>query len=245
MTPSLGPDLHLSGVRQSYDGRTAILDGIDLHAVSGQVSAVLGPNGAGKSTLFRCITGQIRAAGSITVAGREILGTPLHRMARLGIGYLPQGSRSFPELTVTDNLLAMVELSPCPRRERRSETARLLDLVGLTDLAQRRAQHLSGGEARRLEIAKALVGSPRILLLDEPFAALDPLIISHLAALIRSIAGGGVAVLVTDHNITAILACADAIGILAHGRIALSGPPAQILADASAQEMYLAGMYRP
>jgi len=219
-----------------------VLNGVDLEVSPGSVVALLGPNGAGKSTLFSVIMGLLPAdAGSVRVAGAEVLGQPVHRRAAAGLGYLPQETSAFAELTVGEDLLAIAELI-VGRRQAPQRCQELLQRVGLAGLADRRCGVLSGGERRRLEIAKSIVHQPRILLLDEPFSALDPRIVIELGTLIRSFAAEGMAVLLTDHHVGLTLPFADSACLLHAGRIAVRATPEVFSADPLVRASYLGAM---
>jgi len=231
--------LIVEDIRRRFGDRE-VLAGVSLEAPSGRITALVGENGAGKSTLFRILMGLLRAdAGRATLDGRDVLAVPLHEKRDLGLGYLPQESGSFPELTVKENLLAILEVLPIPRRERAARLDELLRLAGLAPAAGRRYGVLSGGEQRRLEIAKALAGRPRALLLDEPFSGLDPRIIEELAALLRRLSEEGVALLLTDHNVHMTLGFVDHAWLLAGGRIVVDGPPAALVESDAARRLYL------
>ena len=231
--------LVIDGIRKRF-GSLEVLDDVSLDAPCGRVTALVGQNGAGKSTLFRILMGLLTPdGGRAALDGKDILAVPLHGKSGLGLGYLPQESGSFPELTVRENLLAILEILPIPRRERKSRLDELLRRVGLAEAADRRASVLSGGEQRRLEIAKALAGRPRVLLLDEPFSGLDPRIIEDLAAILRDLTGAGVAVLLTDHNVHMILGFADHSFLLAGGRVVVEGTPSDLVASDAARNLYL------
>jgi lipopolysaccharide export system ATP-binding protein len=249
-TPRWGPDtgetavdndagLLVSGIRKRF-GRLSVLEDVSLSAPAGRITALLGPNGVGKSTLFHIIMGLVPADdGEASVAGREVLRLPLHKKHGIGLGFLPQNSASFPELTVRENLLALLSLLPLAADERSKRLEDLLSRMGLKQIEDRAYGVLSGGEQRRVEIAKALTGKPRVLLLDEPFAGLDPLIVEDLAQSIRTLAGEGVGILLTDHNAYVTLGFVDYAYFLFGGRITAKGTPAEVSADVSVRSQYL------
>ena len=218
------PALRTEALRAGW-GRRDLLAGLDLRVVRGERVAVLGPNGAGKTTLFDALAGRLRVrAGRVWLGRDEVTGAPLHRRAVLGLGYVPQEPSAFADLTVRDNLLAALA-SPAAKRRRPSTEAVdvALERWGLSELRDRRAVALSGGERRRLEVARALLLEPSVLLLDEPFAGLDPVgrqaLRAGLAALPASLA-----MLVTDHAADDVLALCDRVVLLVDGRVAFDGP---------------------
>jgi lipopolysaccharide export system ATP-binding protein len=231
--------LEVSNVSKRF-GHVEVLRDVSLIASPGKITTLLGPNGAGKSTLFKIVLGLVRPdGGDVRVGGVPALGVPLHEKAALGLGYLPQESASFPELTAEENLRGVLELAPLSAVERRARLAELFELTGLAPVAARPYSVLSTGERRRLEIAKALAGQPRVLLLDEPFSGLDPRVIEGLREVLRRLAERSVAVLLTDHNVHMTFALADEAYLLVGGRIICNGPPARISADPLARESYL------
>ncbi|HYE04169.1 MAG TPA: ATP-binding cassette domain-containing protein [Planctomycetota bacterium] len=235
-------DLVLRGVAKRF-GANTVLRGVDLVARSGQVTALLGPNGAGKTTLFHVVMGLLRAdAGSVTLAAEDLMSLAVHARRARGISFLPQRSASFSELSVQDNVRAVVELIGIPRRAWSREIARLLEVVGLAGLRGRLARDLSGGELRRLEIAKALAGEPRVLLLDEPFAGLDPVVVDRLAELLRGTARAGLTVMISDHQAHQLLRCSDHVVLLSDGVVARSGAPAQLRDDEWVRSVYLGSL---
>lgn len=233
--------LEVRGLRLAY-GDVPVLLGVDLVARRGEVTALLGPNGAGKSTVFGALTGLVRPdGGSVWVDGRDVTAVPLHR--RAGLAYLPQRATSVPDWSVARVVTAALELRGVRRRERRRCCAELLERVGLAHLEGRRYGVLSGGERRRVELAKCLSVEPRVLLLDEPFAGLDPRIVAELTTLIRDLAASGVAVLVTDHNPHQLLPACDVAHLLVGGRVTLSGSPEDLPADRVARAAYFGTEY--
>jgi lipopolysaccharide export system ATP-binding protein len=206
----------------------------------GRITALIGPNGAGKSTLFKVLMGLIRPdAGHAAMDSENILSSPLHERAKLGLGYLPQESASFPDLSVRDNLRALLELLPMDRDARKSRLGQLLEVTGLLPVSGRAARWLSGGENRRLEIAKALATTPRILLLDEPFSGLDPGIVEEIIQLLADLAARRVGILLSDHNIHMTLNFADHVYLMVFGKVVCSGSPEEIMASDLARKSYL------
>ena len=225
-------------------GPVQVLRGVTLEAPVGRITGLLGPNGAGKTTLFRIVMGLTRAdGGDARIGDTSVLGLPLHRKASVGMGYLPQECASFPELTVRDNLLALVELAEPDRARHGPRLDELVELAGLDAVADRRYGELSGGERRRVEVAKAFAARPRLLLLDEPFSGLDPLIIEDLARIFRRLAESGVGILLTDHHVHMALGIVDYAYLLADGRILCDGTPEEIGADADARRAYLGASF--
>ena len=246
--------LVLRGVTRRYAGLTAV-DGVDLDVPARGVHAVIGPNGAGKTTLFNLISGLVApSAGTIHLAGRDVTALPADARARLGLARTFQSVRLFGAMTVLENaltglhprldasLLAILLRTPRFRREERNAVARAreaLALVGMERRAEARAAALSHGEARRLEIARAMAGAPRLLLLDEPAAGLNPAETVTLAAVIRSIVDSGTAVLLVEHDMTFVMSLSDSVTVLNFGRRIFHGPPAAARADAGVIEAYL------
>jgi lipopolysaccharide export system ATP-binding protein len=220
-------------------GSTEVLRGVSLAAPSGSITALVGQNGAGKTTLFRILMGLlVPDEGAARLNGRNILGLPVQKKSEVGLGYLPQECGSFPELTVRENLLALLELYPLDATQRDARLQELLALTGIAGLAGRRFGRLSAGEQRRLEIAKALVSKPEMLLLDEPFSGLDPCIVDDIADVLRRLVAEGTGILITDHNAHSILKVAEHGFVLANGRIICDGSPGQILEDDEARRVY-------
>ncbi|MFQ5503616.1 MAG: ATP-binding cassette domain-containing protein [Planctomycetota bacterium] len=233
------PLLECAGIAKHF-GATRVLEDVSLQVPARSITALIGQNGAGKSTLFKILLGLVPAdRGRASLAGQELLGLPLHEKSSLGLAWLPQECSSFPELTVRENLLALLEVLPIDRGEARERHARLLALTGLEEIAGRRFRLLSAGEQRRLEIAKVLATDPRMLLLDEPFSGLDPRIIKELARMLAELAERGIGILLTDHNVHAALDLAESVHLLAGGRVLCSGPPRQVLENPDAQRVYL------
>lgn len=218
--------------------RRTILRGLSLDVRPGECVGLLGPNGAGKTTTFRILAG-LRAAqgGVVTLGGQDLTGWPLWRRARAGLGYLPQGASIFRRLTVLQNV--EIALDRWPRAHRRERALALLEAHGLTALRDALGRHLSGGERRRVEIVRALAAQPRVLLVDEPLAGLDPLSIQGVLQTLRDLTAGGVGVLLSDHQAHHCLEVCDRIYILSEGRCLFSGPPAQVRAHPEVQRRYL------
>jgi lipopolysaccharide export system ATP-binding protein len=239
-SPSL---LDVQGLEKSFSGRP-VVRGIDLRVSSGEVVGLLGPNGAGKTTSFRMIAGLLRPdRGTIRFAPRgeaqDLAGHTLYQRAQLGMGYLPQESSVFRALTVEANLLSVLEMLGLSRQERASEAARLIEDYGLGEVTRSRADTLSGGERRRLEIARALVMKPRLLLLDEPFSGIDPIAVADLRGLLERLAADGLGVLLTDHSVHDTLRATDRAYVIAEGRLVAEGTPAALVKDPLARQYYL------
>ncbi len=224
---------------KSY-GRRRVVDGISVRVRTGEVVGLLGPNGAGKTTTFRVIVGLIRAeGGAVTLDEEDLTGLPLHRRARRGIGYLPQEPSVFRGLTVEENLLAILELRGVRRAERVERTRALLDEFGLADRARAYGESLSGGERRRAEIARALATRPGFLLLDEPFAACDPIAVAELQRVLARLRDRGIGVLVTDHSVRETLRVTDRAYIIEDGRILFEGAPDELVQSPDVRRAYL------
>jgi len=228
-----------SGLRKVYRGR-AVVDGVDLEFRSGEVTGLLGPNGAGKTTTFYIIVGFIQAdKGRVTMADKDITRLPMYKRARLGIGYLPQESSIFRSMTVEDNVMAILETLRIPGSERRERLESLLDEMRIDHIRKSRGYELSGGERRRVEIARALVTEPRFMLLDEPFAGIDPIAVQDLQKSVARLKERGLGILITDHNVRETLSITDRAYIMFEGRIELSGTSQEIVENTKAQEIYL------
>ncbi|BCX88518.1 lipopolysaccharide export system ATP-binding protein [Methylomarinovum tepidoasis] len=221
--------------------RRTVVDGVSLTLKSGEIVGLLGPNGAGKTTTFYMIVGLIAPSdGKIRLDGQDITALPIHVRAHLGIGYLPQEASVFRRLSVMDNLLGVLELRPeLTPGQRELIAAELLQEFGLSPLAPQQAASLSGGERRRLEIARALALEPRFVLLDEPFAGVDPISILDIQKIVRHLSERGIGVLITDHNVRETLGICQRAYIINQGRVLTTGTPEQILAHPQVREVYL------
>ena len=233
------PLLEVQGLVKSYR-RRKVVDGVYFQVHAGEIVGLLGPNGAGKTTSFRMTVGLVPPdAGKVILGGRECSRMPMYRRARLGMGYLPQEASVFRQMTVLDNLLAVLEAMPLSRAARRTEAERLLEQLELLELAQSRAENLSGGERRRLELARALATEPSILLLDEPFAGVDPINVEEIQSLIHQLRERGIGILITDHNVRETLASTDRAYIIHQGHILKEGRAGELIADPRVREVYL------
>ena len=233
------PGLVVEGLRKSYKRRPVVRD-VSLSVRRGEAVGLLGPNGAGKTTVFYMITGLIAAdAGRISLDGADITHLPMYRRARLGIGYLAQESSIFRGLTVEENIRAVLELTERSRAKRDSQLRELLDEFHITHLRHSPAVALSGGERRRVEIARALATNPEFMLLDEPFAGIDPIAISDIRKLVRQLTARGIGVLVTDHNVRETLELIDSALIIHEGQVLTHGTPDEIVSNADVRRYYL------
>jgi len=224
---------------KSYRSRTVVND-VSISLSPGEVVGLLGPNGAGKTTTFYMISGLIRPnRGSVQLNGQDITGWPIHRRARAGIGYLPQEASIFRGMSVDDNLLAVMEAVGIKKIDRAGRLLELKESMSITHLADTLGGSLSGGERRRAEIARALVPEPSFLLLDEPFAGIDPITVLELQKLIRGLKESGLGILITDHNVRETLGITDRAYILASGKILEEGPPDAIINSERARKIYL------
>ncbi|MGA0104051.1 MAG: LPS export ABC transporter ATP-binding protein [Steroidobacteraceae bacterium] len=233
------------GLRKRYRRREVVRD-ISLSVAAGEVTGLLGPNGAGKTTAFYMIVGLVPAdGGRIELDGLDVTHLPMHERARLGLGYLPQEASVFRRLSVADNLLAILETRPgLKREERASRMESLLDELNIGHVRDTLGMSLSGGERRRVEIARALAAEPRFMLLDEPFAGVDPLAVGDIQRIVRQLAERGIGVLITDHSVRETLGICGKAFIVAEGSVLASGTPSQILADPKVREVYLGEDFR-
>jgi lipopolysaccharide export system ATP-binding protein len=233
------PGLVVEGLRKSYKRRPVVRD-VSLSVRRGEAVGLLGPNGAGKTTVFYMITGLIAAdSGRISLDGTEITHLPMYRRARLGIGYLAQESSIFRGLTVEENIRAVLELTEGSKQQRESKLRELLDEFSISHIRNSPAVALSGGERRRVEIARALATSPEFMLLDEPFAGIDPIAISDIRKLVRQLTARGIGVLVTDHNVRETLELIDTALIIHEGQVLTEGTPDEIVSNADVRRYYL------
>ncbi len=229
---------------KSYSGRT-VVRGVSLDVASGEVVGLLGPNGAGKTTTFYLVVGLTAPdSGRVTLDGEDVTTLPMYVRARKGIGYLPQEPSIFRGLTVEQNLLAILETLDLDGAARRARVGELLAELSLTPLAKARAHTLSGGERRRVEITRALVLSPLFILLDEPFAGIDPIAVTDIQAIIFHLKARGIGVLITDHNVRETLRITDRAYIVHDGVIFRSGTPADLATDEEVKRIYLGADFR-
>jgi lipopolysaccharide export system ATP-binding protein len=242
--PRDGSVLRARELRKVYR-RRAVVDGVDLELRQGEIVGLLGPNGAGKTTSFYIIVGFIRPdAGSVHVDDRDISRLPMYRRARLGIGYLPQESSIFRKMTVEENVMAILETRRLDREERQRRLESLLEMMGVAHIRKSRGYQLSGGERRRVEIARALVTEPKFMLLDEPFAGIDPIAVNDIQEIVQGLREKGIGILITDHNVRETLSITDRAYIMYEGRIELSGSAQEIVGSSKAKEIYLGEKFR-
>lgn len=232
------------GLKKSFGGRS-VVNGIDLEVVSGQVVGLLGPNGAGKTTTFYMVVGLCRPdGGDVLLDGEELTALPMHLRARRGISYLPQEPSVFRKLTVRDNLLAVLEMMNLVHGEREERADALLNDLGIAHIAASYGYALSGGERRRVEIARALATNPLFILLDEPFAGIDPIAVNDIQGIIADLRSRGIGILISDHNVRETLGVCDAAYIVNAGSVLEFGDPRQIAESKKAREIYLGDSFR-
>jgi lipopolysaccharide export system ATP-binding protein len=231
--------LEVKGLVKVY-GRRRVVDGVDFHVQRGEIVGLLGPNGAGKTTSFRMTCGMIEPnAGQVFLNGQEVTNWPMFRRARDGgMGYLAQESSVFRKLNVQQNLTGMMELLGVNRRDRKSRCAELLERFKISHLRKSKAASLSGGERRRLEIARCLVSHPKIILLDEPFTGIDPVTIQSIQEVIRELRSQGIAILITDHQVRETLEITDRSYVIIKGKVECDGPPNVVVNHPRARELY-------
>ena len=236
--------LHTADLTKSYSGRT-VVKGVNLDVSSGEVVGLLGPNGAGKTTTFSMVVGLTAPdSGRVLLDGADVTDDPMYVRARKGIGYLPQEASIFRGLSVEDNITAILETLPLDSASRRNRRTELLAELGLTPLAKAPAYTLSGGERRRVEITRALVVSPKIMLLDEPFAGVEPIAVTDIQKIVFHLKERGIGVLITDHNVRETLRITDRAYIVHDGVIFRSGTPASLAADEEVKRIYLGSEFR-
>ena len=236
--------LHVRHLRKSYRRRLVIRD-VSLVLNRGEVVALLGPNGSGKTTCFYAIAGLIPPeGGQVLIDGRDVTGLPMYRRARLGIGYLPQEVSIFRGLSVEDNILAVLEIAVADRHKRRERLEELLSEFSITHLRGAPALALSGGERRRVEIARCLAADPKFLLLDEPFAGVDPIAVGEIRHLVSDLKRRGIGVLITDHNVRETLEIVDRAYILHDGQVLMSGTADEVVRDEMVRRVYLGENFR-
>ena len=237
-------NLRAEGLVKKY-ARRVVVDQVNLVVNPGEIVGLLGPNGAGKTTCFYLIVGAIAAhAGHIFLGDRDITALPMYRRARLGIGYLAQETTVFRKMTVLDNVLSVLEYGDLTKAQRLDRGRNALEDLGMGHLSHQRADSLSGGETRRLEIARALARDPLFMLLDEPFAGVDPRAVEDIQHIIAELQRRNIGVLITDHNVRETLAITDRSYLLSEGKILLSGTPRALAASAEARRIYLGDRFR-
>jgi len=231
-------------LQKSY-GRRRVVDEVTLHVEPGEVVGLLGANGAGKTTTFYMIVGlETPEAGRVYLAGQDVTRLPMYLRARLGLGYLPQEPSVFRKMTAAENILAVLETMGLRRREQRKRVEELLQEFGIEHVRNTRGDSLSGGERRRTEIARALATEPQFILLDEPFAGIDPKAVDDIQSVILYLRSRGIGILITDHNVRETLGVTDRAYIMAEGRIFRSGVPRDLTEDAEVRRLYLGEKFR-
>ena len=236
--------LATSHLQKTY-GRRRVVDDVSLHVEKGEVVGLLGANGAGKTTTFYMIVGlEHPDSGSVKLADRDVTQLPMYLRARLGLGYLPQEPSVFRKMTAAQNILAVLETMGLRRRERLTRLEELLEEFGIAHVRNTRGDALSGGERRRTEIARALATEPQYILLDEPFAGIDPKAVNDIQNVILYLRGRGIGLLITDHNVRETLGVTDRAYIMAEGKIFRSGPPKDLTDDAEVRRLYLGEKFR-
>jgi lipopolysaccharide export system ATP-binding protein len=237
-------DLEAVDLVKQYRGRV-VVGGVSMRVRCGEVVGLLGPNGAGKTTSFYMMVGLVRPnSGMVLFRGQNISRLPVFRRARMGLGYLAQEASIFRKLTVEENVLAILETLSLSTAQRRTRLAELLEQLSLTRVARQRAYTLSGGERRKLEIARALVRRPAILMLDEPFSGVDPLAVNDIQEIIRGLRDRGLGVIVTDHNVRETLAIVDRAYLVYEGKVLREGTSDFLINDEAARELYLGRSFR-
>jgi len=236
--------LAIDNLEKNYSGRK-VVDDVSMSVESGTVVGLLGPNGAGKTTTFYLTVGMVTPdAGTVRIDEEEVTHDPMYIRARKGIGYLPQETSVFRKLTVRDNLMAILETLPLSRDEMKQRADMLLEELGIQHLAANKAMVLSGGEKRRLEISRTLATDPAFILLDEPFAGVDPLAVIDIKNIVKHLRTRGIGVLISDHNVRETLEVCDRAYILNDGQVIEDGPPDKIIASETARKIYLGDEFR-
>lgn len=236
--------LAAEGLVKSF-GRRKVVNGVSIEVEKGEVVGLLGPNGAGKTTTFHMITGLINPdAGKVTLDATDLTKMPMFRRARLGMGYLAQEPSVFRKLSVSENLMAILEMLPLTRQERNQRMEKLLEEFRVGHLRKQKAHTLSGGERRRVEIARALTTQPHFILLDEPFAGIDPIAVTDIQEIVRGLKDRGIGVLITDHNVHETLSITDRAYLLYDGHILKSGSALFLAEDEEARKLYLGEKFK-
>ena len=231
--------LFTSSIEKSYRGRS-VVDGVSVEVKQGEIVGLLGPNGAGKTTSFYMIVGLVRPdQGHVFLDELEITKLPMYKRAQLGIGYLPQEVSVFRKLSVEDNIMAILEMTPLSSTQRKEKLEKLLEEFGLVAIRKNLGDRLSGGEKRRTEIARALATDPKFILLDEPFAVVDPIAVEDIQSIISELRNRNIGVLITDHNVHETLSITDRAYLLFEGKILKSGTAEELAADEQVRKVYL------
>jgi lipopolysaccharide export system ATP-binding protein len=238
------PILRTQNLLKIY-GRRAVVNGVDIQLGRGEIVGLLGPNGAGKTTSFYMIAGLVRPdGGSVMFQGEDVTDFPMHRRARMGMGYLPQEESIFRKLSVEDNLMAILETQALSKKERKNRCEELLNQFGIEHVAKQLALTLSGGEKRRLTIARSLVTNPLLLMLDEPFSGVDPIAVADVQQIVAKLRKSGLAILITDHNVRETLAIVDRAYLIFEGRVETQGSKEFLVNDPVARRVYLGEGFR-
>ncbi len=238
------PVLRSESLKKIYGKRTVVKD-VSVYVAQGEIVGLLGPNGAGKTTTFYMITGMIKPnAGKIYIDNQDITKVAMYRRARRGVSYLPQEASIFRKLSVEDNLLAIMQAMGIPKKERKKKCEELLEELNITHIAKSKGYNLSGGERRRTEIARTLVTNPRFILLDEPFAGVDPIAVEDIQNIVYGLRERGIGVLITDHNVHETLSITDRSYLLFEGRILKEGTSDFLANDSEAKKLYLGEKFR-
>ena len=231
--------LYTTSIKKSYRGRS-VVDGVSVEVKQGEIVGLLGPNGAGKTTSFYMIVGLVRPdQGHVFLDELEITKLPMYKRAQLGIGYLPQEVSVFRKLSVEDNIMAILEMTPLSSTQRKEKLEKLLEEFGLVAIRKNLGDRLSGGEKRRTEIARALATDPKFILLDEPFAGVDPIAVEDIQSIISELRNRNIGVLITDHNVQETLSITDRAYLLFEGKILKSGTAEELAADEQVRKVYL------
>jgi lipopolysaccharide export system ATP-binding protein len=231
--------LHTQEIRKSYKGRK-VVDGVSVEVNQGEIVGLLGPNGAGKTTSFYMTVGLVKPdSGKVFLDDLDITGFPMYKRAQLGLGYLPQEISVFRKLSVEDNILAILELTPLSKKEQKERLEELLEEFSLTHVRKNLGNRLSGGEKRRTEIARALATNPKFVLLDEPFAGVDPIAVEDIQSIISDLKRKNIGVLITDHNVQETLSITDRAYLLFEGKILKSGTAEELASDEQVRKVYL------
>jgi lipopolysaccharide export system ATP-binding protein len=235
--------LDAQGLTKTYR-RRRVVDRVSVHVQPGEIVSLLGPNGAGKTTTFRMIVGMVSPdSGTVAFGGKDVTKMPMYRRARRGLGYLSQEPSVFRRMKAIDNVLAVLEARRVPRADRMKRAELLLDELNLTHLRDSYGETLSGGERRRLEISPALATEPSLLLLDEPFAGVDPITVEEIQKILRTLTARGIAILITDHDVRATLPLSDRAYILAQGKVIAEGDPTSIIENPVVRKVYLGSSF--
>ena len=237
-------DLEATGLVKVYGDRT-VVNGMDVRCSCGEIVGILGPNGAGKTTTFYMVVGLVKPeAGRVVFRGEDVTSLPVYLRARRGLGYLAQEPSVFRKLSVWDNVMAILETLPMSRKEREARAKELLEPFDLMKVAKQPAYTLSGGERRKLEIARALTRNPSVLMLDEPFAGVDPLSVNEIQDIVRDLASKGLGIIITDHNVRETLSVVNRAYLVYDGRLLKEGTSAELVADSEVREKYLGENFR-